>query len=187
MDWLTASGISLLPPCIMIEDHIASLVEIKIQHSKSGLYRMQIACVPLKRKISSRGPSACWSPGTLSRSKGGIGMDVVGLSEEVGGDLSFWMCSFLSCAYLCASSISCCQSPLSQVMGRRESRWYIQEESVRAIFSTLSHHICFLFSTREQKRERFLGRQDLQAKWRGFEHSPGLFSTPRNGLIAFSV
>lgn len=154
MDWLTASGISLPPPCLMIEDHIASLVEIKTQHSKSGLYRMQIACVPLKRKVSSRGPSACWSPGTLSRSKGGIGMDVVGLSEEVGDDLSFWMCSFLSCAYLSTSSIFCRQSSLFQVMGRWESRWYIQEESVRAVFSTLSHHTCFLFSTWELKKER---------------------------------
>lgn len=78
-------------------------------------------------------------------------------------------------------------SPLGY--GEEGNRCYLRKESVQAIFSALSCHTCFLFSTREQQRERerFLGRQNLQAQWRGFQHSPGLILSPRNGLIAFST
>lgn len=95
MDWLTASCISLLPPCIMIEDHIASMVGIKIQHFKSGstecrllVYHQKVRKAPVEDHLLDSLQRHC----RVLR----VELGCYGLPEEVSADLCLLECGAFS-------------------------------------------------------------------------------------------
>lgn len=146
VDWLAASFSSVLPPCILIEEHIARLAWLRSKSNILNLGCTECRLLVYHQKVSKSEVEAhlsSWSPETLLGLTLSMGLGYGRSSWPV----SLWMWSFLTYAYLfffqlSAPSIPCSQFRLHQVLSRNEIDDIYQRGQSR-LFSQSSR----LFST----------------------------------------